>query len=72
MKSKVLGFFAAMMQLVAPWPEGNKKLIYWHEKKAKPEWVQKELILAAQRKRFKRIDRNINNEKRGAYTNAIR
>ena len=65
------GFWAAMMQLIAPRPEGNKRMIYWYEKKAKPEWVQKELILAAQRKRFNRIDRNIINASRGAYTNGI-
>ena len=63
--------WASMMGLIAPVPKGFVRKVF-RKKVEKPEWLQKELILAAQRKRFKRIDRNINNEKRGAYTNAIR
>lgn len=71
MKSKMLGFFAAMMQLIAPRPEGNKRLIYWYEKKPKSKELQNQLKLKAQIKREVRLQRNMLNQHRGAYTNGI-
>lgn len=60
------GLWASMMELIAPTPKGFVKKVF-RKKVEKPVWLQQQLQWDAIAKREKRMARNIENQKRGAY-----